>query len=398
MTDFALDGRRNIYARLSGFYYIYFFGMGALYPLLSVYFKDKGLTGSQLGLIMSVGPIVSIITQPIWGMLCDRYRIEKKVLFITLISAGVISLFFPISQSFLIFLMLIGLMNVFQSAVVPITDNISMNFVQRYGGQYGDIRLWGSIGFAVAVWVAGLLSDHFHSDIIFYLYTVSLFIAATLTKRMSEDENSQFSVNVFKEMKKLLTVPSFSLFLLGTFLLFGTMNANNTYFGIFYQSIGGTKTGIGLAFLLAAGSEVPFMRWSGKLITKFGLLPVMIFSAVVTVIRWFFYSLGPSVFWVIVTTFVQGLSIGLFLATAVQFVKTKAEADVQVTAMSLYGSFGLGLGSFVSSMIGGWIYEHFGILNTYLYMAIASFLAILIFLVIWVIEREGHPNSKMIRG
>ncbi|MFV9511260.1 MFS transporter [Tepidibacillus sp. LV47] len=388
MTELVLDGRRNIYIRLSGFYYIYFFGVGALYPLLSVYFKDKGLTGSQLGLVMSIGPIVSIITQPIWGMLCDRYGIQKKVLMVTLLSAGAISLIFPIMNSFWLFFILTGILNIFQSAVVPITDNISMNFVQKYGGQYGDIRLWGSLGFAIAVWVAGILSDHLQADIIFYLYAISLFIASFLTRRMPNEHTTSFSVNVFKGIKNLLKVPSFSLFLLGTFLLFGTMNANNTYFGIFYQSIGGTKTGIGLAFLLAAGSEVPFMRWSGKLINKFGLLPVMIFAAFVTVARWFFYSLRPSVPWVIATTFVQGLSIGLFLATAVQFVKQKADEEVQVSAMSLYGSFGLGLGSFVSSMIGGWIYEQFGILNTYVYMAFASFLSVIVFLLIWGIEKK----------
>ncbi len=195
-------------------------------------------------------------------------------------------------------------------------------------------------------------------------------------------------MSVFKGIKNLLKIPSFSLFLLGTFLLFGTMNANNTYFGIFYQSIGGTKTGIGLAFLLAAGSEVPFMRWSGKLIARFGLLPVMIFSAVIAMGRWGLYSFGPSVPLVILTTFTQGLSIGLFLATAVQFVKEKAEVEVQVTAMSLYGSFGLGLGSFVSSMLGGWILEHFGILNTYVYFSFSAFLAIIVFLFIWLLEKR----------
>jgi len=388
MSELVLDLKRNTYVQLSSFYYIYFFGMGALYPLLSVYFKDQGLTGSQLGVVMSIGPVLSIITQPIWGMLCDRYGIQKKVLLVTLVAAGLISLIFPSTHSFWAFFILIGVLNIFQSAIVPITDNISMNFVQHFGGQYGDIRLWGSLGFAMAVLVAGFLSDYFNAGIIFYLSTFSLMIAALLTRKMP-NENATFSVSIFRGITNLLKVPSFSLFLFGTFLLFGTMNANNTYFGILYQSIGGTKTGIGLAFLLAAGSEVPFMRWSGKLIARFGLLPVMTFSAFVAVLRWGLYSFGPSVPIIMITTFTQGLSIGLFLATAVQFVKEKSEAEVQVTAMTLYGSFGLGLGSFVSSMVGGWILEYFGILHTYLYFTVSSFIAILVFLFIWVLEKRS---------
>ncbi|WP_339060361.1 MFS transporter [Tepidibacillus marianensis] len=192
MTELVLEQRRNTYFRLSSFYYIYFFGMGALYPLLSVYFKDHGLTGSQLGLVMSIGPILSIVTQPIWGMLCDRYGIQKKVLLITLVAAGLASLIFPSTQSFWAFFILIGVLNIFQSAVVPITDNISMNFVQRFGGQYGDIRLWGSLGFAMAVWMAGILSDHFQANIIFYLYAISFFL------QRSSQEECRMKVRLFQ--------------------------------------------------------------------------------------------------------------------------------------------------------------------------------------------------------
>ncbi|GBF11244.1 MFS transporter [Tepidibacillus sp. HK-1] len=379
--------RKKIYTNLSGFYLLFFFGVGALYPSLSVYFKEQGLGEGQIGLLMSIGPVVAIIVQPLWGMICDRFRIEKKILFFTLLAAGFVALIFPYNQSYAIFILLNAALSLFQSAVVPISDNISMNFVHNYGGNYGDIRLWGAIGFAVAVWVAGTLSDLLDIQIIFYLYALFLGMAALITFNIP-NETGQVSIQLFQGIRDLLKIPKFLIFLLGTFLLFGSINANNTYFGLFFKEIGGSMSGFGLAFLLAAGSEAPLMRVSGFLIRKFGLLPILLFSALVTTGRWLFYSFSPSVSWVLATTFVQGFSVGLYVPTAAQFVREISPKEMQVTAMSLYGSFGLGLGSMAVTMMGGWISEHYGMMNTYLFMAGTAFVGFFVFLSIWIMERK----------
>jgi len=381
--------KRELYKKLSAFYLLFFFGIGSLYPLLSVYFENQGLSGKQIGVLMATGPIVSIVFQPIWGMICDRFHIQKRVLVFTLFASSMVALLFPLTNIYFIYFLLSALLSVFQSAVVPISDNISMNVVHNYGGAYGYIRLWGAIGFAVAVFVAGILSDLYRPQIIFYLYTVFLLAAILLTRGLPE-ENGEFNVQIFKGIKQLFKIPTFVLFLIGTFLLFGTINANNTFFGLFYQHIGGTLSGVGLAFLIAAGSEAPLMFLTGKLIKKFGMLPLIMFSALVTFGRWFFYSTEPSAGFVLATTFIQGFSVGIYLPTAIQYVRDIAPKEIQVTAISLYSSLGLGLGSTISTLIGGWIYDSFGVLKTYLYFSVSALLAFVVFLIIWIVENRGN--------
>lgn len=383
----------QIYRRLSIFYLLFFLGIGSLYPLLSSYYFFNGMSGKQIGVLMSIGPIIAIISQPIWGMICDRYGIQKKVLFGTLLSSAAIAFFFPITTSYILLILLSAGIAVFQSAVIPISDNISMNFVQTTGGNYGNIRLWGSIGFAVAVWIAGNLAEYFHIQIIFYLYAGALIFAALLTKKLPDD-GSQLSVEVFKGIRQLFKIPTFTLFLVGTFLLFGTMNANNTYFSIYFQEIGGTLSGVGLAFLLAAGSEAPVMMMVKRLVDKFGLMPLILFATIISAIRWYLYSTGPSTFLVLATSFTQGLSIGIYLPAAVQFVREIAPKDVQVTAMSLYGSFGLGLGSLISVILSGVFYDLFGSLAIYKYYMISSLLALVVFSIIYFMEREKKIQAK----
>ena len=383
------------YRRLSVFYLLFFLGIGSLYPLLSSYYYSYGMSGKQIGVLMSIGPVIAIIAQPIWGMICDRYGIQKKVLFFTLISSAVIAFFFPMTTNYIFLILLSAGIAMFQSAVIPISDNIAMNFVQTTGGNYGKIRLWGSIGFAVAVWIAGTLSDYFTIQIIFYLYAAALMISALLTNKLP-DNSGGFSVEVFKGIHQLFKIPTFTLFLIGTFLLFGTMNANNTYFSIYFQEIGGTLSGVGLAFLLAAGSEAPIMMGVKRLVDRFGLMPLILFATIVSAGRWFLYSTNPSTFLVLATSFTQGLSIGIYLPAAVQFVREIAPKDVQVTAMSLYGSFGLGLGSLISVILSGVFYDMFGALSIYKYYTASSLLAFAVFTLIWFLERKTRTKEKQV--
>ncbi|MDW2796543.1 MFS transporter, partial [Clostridium boliviensis] len=59
------DRRIQINFRL--FYFLVFWALGGLYPLLGIYLKDEiRLSGSQIGTLLSIGPIVMVITQPVW--------------------------------------------------------------------------------------------------------------------------------------------------------------------------------------------------------------------------------------------------------------------------------------------------------------------------------------------
>lgn len=70
---------RRHYAALKGFYLFAFLGTGSIIPLLSMYLtKEQHVSGSQVGLIMSLGPIVMIFFQPFWGMLSDYTQKRKS--------------------------------------------------------------------------------------------------------------------------------------------------------------------------------------------------------------------------------------------------------------------------------------------------------------------------------
>lgn len=387
METMSAAQARAITYRLCGFYFFLFFGLGAHLPLLSLYLADFGLSGVQIGSLLAAGPIVAILVQPVWGMISDRYQAQKKVLLLSLLLAALAGIAFSLAGShYAILFPIYILMVLFQSAIVPIIDSITLSHMRVTGGSYGSIRLFGALGFAVSVWVAGQLSGMLGLQSIFYLYAGSFIVCMLLGGNLPQ-ESLPLVTSIWQGLGQLLRIPQYLVFLIAAFLIFGPINANNSYFSLFYTAIGGTVAGVGLAFLLFAGSEAPIMQLSGRFIKRFGMLLMLILSGVVAGIRWFFYAGEPNPDIVLWLFLLQGLSTGVFLPVAASYIRENTPRAMQVTAQAIYAAVGNSLGTVVASFIAGNLLDQFGIFASYKYFAVSSFLGSILLLALFMKQR-----------
>ncbi len=369
------------YATISGLYLLVFYGFGALYPLLSQYYKAIGLSGTEIGTISAIAPVVAIVAQPVWGIVCDRYQARKRVLALTLAASAVVALFFPLTASYAWVLALFALLSVFQSAVNPIADSIALSFAKKHHTSYGSLRMWGAVGFAVATFFTGLAVEQWGATSLFYCYAAAFILALPLMRRIP-DEGAQFTTSIFKGLGELLRLPRFVLFLIGAFFIFGAINANNIYFSLYYRHIGGSVAGIGLAFLLFAGSEAPFMKAASFFIRRWGLEMTILLAGAVSAARWFWYSSAPGTTTVLAMFFIQGLSVGFYLASAAQYVRENTPSSLQVTALAVFSSIGQGLGTMTCNLLAGVIMDKAGILHTYTFFGAATLIGLIPLLLI----------------
>jgi PPP family 3-phenylpropionic acid transporter len=370
------------------FYFLSFLGIGSLYPLLPVYLDERvGLDGGQIGLIMSISPVVMIAIQPIWGMLSDCTQKPKLLLTISILLTSLIGLFFSFANAYVTLILLSILLAMSQSAITPLSDSITLNYVQKVKGNYGSFRLWGAIGFALAVIISGKMAEMIDDSVIFYLFSGIFLLSALFSRRLPE-ERQFIRSSLFTGISSLRKQPRFALFLLTTFLILGPILANNVYFGLFIKDIGGTLTGIGLAFLLAAGSEAPFMQFANQFIQKLGMIRILILAAAISMLRWYFYYLEPSLFLVYITTIAQGFSVGLFIPAALQYVRDISPKEIRVTAISIYSAVGNGLGCWFCTFFGGLLLQWYSIEAVYLFFGILTSCGIGILLLVARLERN----------
>ncbi|WP_243291076.1 MFS transporter [Bacillus sp. FJAT-47783] len=370
------------------FYFFVFFGFGSLFPLLSVYLKDVvGLTGSQIGIVMSISPVVMIIVQPIWGIISDATRKPVQIIVCSLLLGAVFGIVYSLLGNYYYIILIATLLAIVQSAIVPLSDSVAINYVQRTNViEYGSIRLWGAVGFAVSALIVGWLSEAFHLKVIFYSFSIVLLIAAIFALQLPRESDS-LQVSIRNGLAELKKIPQYFLFLSCTFLILGPILANNIYFGIFVNELGAGLAGVGLAFLLGAGSEAPFMKAVSRFIAKLGIHKVLILAALVSTLRWALYIFEPPLFVVYATIITQGFSIGLFIPAALQYVQEITPKSVGATAISIYSAIGNGLGNWFCTFIGGVILEAYEITGVYLFFAVLTLLGMLLLFLIPNIQK-----------
>ncbi|USG66700.1 MFS transporter [Brevibacillus ruminantium] len=379
-----MKGNAGRHISLSALYLFIYYAYGAFYPLITQYYQSIQLSGTQIGIISAVTPVVSMITQPIWGMICDRFHIRKPVLMVTLLISGLLGLFFPAISTFAFVFLLYILLSIFQSALVPISDSMALGYAKQHNLQFGDIRLWGAVGFALAALLTGIALEKWGISSIFLSYCTALLLAGLFLRKIPDylEPGARIKVGMLQGVKELLKLPRYVLFLVASFFIYGAINAHNIWFSLYYQHIGGSIAGVGLAFMLFAGSEAPFMKIAGYIVRRYGLELTIILAASVSAMRWLWYSSAPGTSWVIAFFFMQGLSVGFYLATASQFVRDNTPASLQVTALSLFVSVGNGLGAMTCNLVGGMIKDAASILETYLFFGIVTLVGLVPLLVI----------------
>lgn len=377
---------------MQSFYLLTFFGVGSLYPLLSVYLSEvEQLNGYQIGTIMSISPIVMIFFQPLWGLIADRTNASIKILTMATMVAAIFALGFLTFNGYYWVFLIAVCVSIFQSAIIPISDSLSIKYTSKVKANYGNIRLFGSLGFGIAVFLMGRLSE-MNPKIIFLSFTVSLLFASILAIKMPSEKGAG-NRNLLSGVKEIFTHKKFLIFLVITFLIFGPNLANNNYFGLFIEHRGGTYTGIGVAFLIAVLSEIPFMRVASNWMNRIGLLQVAALAGVVSIGRWLLYFTEPSLWLIYSTAILQGFSIGLFIPAGLQYIRDITPLHITVTGITLYSAIGNGLGNWFFTFFGGIIYEEYNIYILYLFFSILSGIGLL--LCLWLVKEEKKKQNEI---
>jgi PPP family 3-phenylpropionic acid transporter len=374
---------------ISVFFLCLFISNGAIVPFFSLYLKELKFSGTQIGMIVSIGPLMMLLVQPIWGYICDTTKKFHLILVVTILITAAIGLLFPIATGFGMFLILSILLAMFQGAIDPVSTSLIMSHIQKHNLQFGKYRLWGAVGFALSIWAIGQLSEIYSLEIIFYTFSLFLLLTAILAWNLpSNISTTHIKITGSNRFKKLFTQTHYLIFLIASFLVHGVMMANNAFYGFLFESIGGTLAGVGFSFLISVGSEVPFMRITGKLMDRLGIISVLILASFVSSVQYFCFYFQPSEAWVYVLNVAQGFSIGIIIPASFQYVQKYTPNSLQTTAMGIFSGVGYGLGNWFFTMIGGILLDFTNIHSVYLLFSIVSFLGMFIFIGLHYSQRK----------
>src|SRR5262245_22066158 len=146
-------------ARLAAFYFAFFLYAGAYVAYFPAYLAWRGLGAAEIAWIIALPPFVRIIAPTAWGALADRTGWQRGIVAFSCAANAGCYLLLPWMPGFGAIAWLIAATGVLAAAALPLVEVIALAALADRPGRYGPVRLWGSIGFIVAVLGGGAWID-----------------------------------------------------------------------------------------------------------------------------------------------------------------------------------------------------------------------------------------------
>ncbi len=348
------------YWRLSSFYFFYFAFVGAFSPYWSLYLKSLEFSAFQIGVLMSLLQVARIFAPNLWGWLADHTG--KRVAVVQL--AALLSLLCYLGvfagQSFAWLFVVLLMMSMFWSASLPLVEAITLGHLGEGASGYGRIRLWGSIGFIVAVLVLGYVLDSAPVRVLLWVVLglkvgVFLFTRHLPEPRLVPHHTDDLPV------WQIIRRPEVAAFLAACFLMAMAHGVYYTFYSIYLVDHGYSKSAVGLLWALGVVCEVLVFLCMPRLNARFGLRNILLASFALAALR--FMMIGQGVTSVAVMVFAQTLhaaSFGSYHAAAVALTHHYFRGRHQAKGQGLYTSISFGLGGTLGGLMSGYAWGTLG--------------------------------------
>ncbi|GGJ02116.1 3-phenylpropionic acid transporter [Alicyclobacillus cellulosilyticus] len=355
--------------RIALYYLVYYGGLGAAFPFLTLYLHARGISAVVIGMLMAANALAGMVAQPWLGALSDKARDARTVLMVSaLLSPVALAGYVAAHRGWLLWVTAV-VTAVLQSASGPIFDAIAVRAGEEHGFSFGQARLWGALGFAVSTVIAGYAYGRFGYAHLFWVYAVfSLASAAVLLAFPPQPRRA--GMPILSGVREVAGDARFLGFTSICFLLSLTSAVNFSFFGLYYQALHYPLTGLGANFSVAAVVEIPFFYISGWLQARFGRPAVLCFGAGMYAVKYAVVAAAPPLWVLLAVQALDGVGFALTNSASVEMVNALVPARWKATGQTAFAALSSGLSNIVGTAAGGLVMAAAG--PQWLYGALAA--------------------------
>ena len=359
------------------FFFAYYGYVGVFSPYASLYFADRGLSATQIGILMSLMQVMRIFGPNVWGWVADQSRRRVLVLRLTSVAAALTFCGMFVGQSFMFFFALMVTVNLFTSAQGPISEALMLSSMRGDLTHYGRVRLWGSVGFIVLVTLSGYALDWQGIELMPWIALLMLVMVTSVTFSLHEEPATQHA-QPSNSVRELLSRKSVLSFFASTFLMIAAHSSLYVYYSLYLSDMGYSKSVIGLMWSLGVIAEILFFFYQAPLFRRFGVRKLMLFSLAIAVIRFLMIGWGAqSLAVLLVAQVLHAATFGVHHSASVATLQRWFAGSLQARGQALYISISYGLGGTVGGLLLSACWDTFGARWVYVLAAIMSLLGLI---------------------
>ena len=410
----------NIKSRLTVMSVLQFFGWGAWLITIGTYcFSAKHWTGAQFGAIFSTLGLSSLFMPAITGIIADKWLNAEKLYGILHISYGIILFFVPqVQDPGTLFYVIFGAMICYMPTI-SLSNSIAYNILKTNGYDvvkvFPPIRVWGTIGFIVAMWVTNLTGSKANANqfyigaivaILLGLYSFTL-PKCPPQKTIAKDAGifEMLGLNAFK----LFANSKMALFLIFSMFLGAALQLTNMY-GDSFLSDFTTIPKYADSFVVKYStiimsisqiSETLFILAIPFFLKKFGIKLVMLFSMTAWVLRFGLFSFGnpaEGLWMIILSCIVYGMAFDFFNISGSLYVETTTDPKMRSSAQGLFMMMTNGIGAYLGSTVSGYVIDHYFTTSTGkdwhgIWLSFSIYALVLAVIFPFVFKYKHNPDS-----
>ncbi|GGH04694.1 nucleoside permease [Mucilaginibacter phyllosphaerae] len=371
----------NIKFRLILMNFMQFFIWGAWLLTIGAYwFQNKQWSATNFAAIFSTMGIASIFTPAISGIISDRFINAEKLYGIMHILGAVTLFCLPLVENPVTFFWVLLLNMMFYMPTLSLSITVAYSALKNSNidivKEYPPIRIWGTIGFIVALWTVSLTHNETSSNQFYIASAVSLCLgvyAFTLPKCRPfavRTGNKSFTNLLGLNAFALFKTPRFAIFFAFSLLLGAALQLTNAYGDTYihdFAKVAAYKNLVPVRYpaiimSISQISETLFILAIPFFLRRFGIKYVMLFSMLAWVLRFGLFAFGDPAngLWMIVLScIVYGMAFDFFNISGSLFVETQTTPEIRGSAQGLFMMMVNGFGALFGSFASGYIIDKY---------------------------------------
>ena len=371
----------NIKFRLTLLSFLQFFVWGAwLITIANYWFGTKQWDGTKFGAVFSTMGIASVFMPTLTGIIADRWINAERIYGILHILYAVVLFYLPQVTSPDTFFVVMLIAMIFYMPTIALANSISYTLLKKNNydvvKDFPPIRVWGTIGFIVAMWITNL-SGNKASEYQFYIAGVAAVLLGIYSfalptckpqKLISKDSSlvEVLGLNAFK----LFGNYKMALFFVFSMFLGGALQLTNAYGDVFlsefenfpkYADSFVVKYST-IIMSISQVSETLFILAIPFFLKKYGIKKVMLMSMLAWVLRFGLFSFGnptTGLWMIVLSCIIYGMAFDFFNISGSLFVETNTDSKIRSSAQGLFMMMTNGFGAIIGSVTAGWAIDKF---------------------------------------
>lgn len=368
----------NIKFRLTVMSFLQFFVWGAWLITIGTYcLNAKQWTFPQFGAIFSTMALASLFMPALTGIIADKWMNAERLYGILHILYGLVLLYVPrVDDPDTLYYVIFAAMICYMPTI-SLSNAVAYTILKREGQDvvkvFPPIRVWGTIGFIVAMWTTNLTGSKANANqfIIGAIAAIVLGVFAfTLPKcppPRSISKNAGLAEQLGLKAFKLFANYKMALFFIFSMFLGAALQLTNMYGDSFLSGFGDVAEYRDsfvvkystIILSISQMSETLFILAIPFFLKRFGIKMVMLFSMLAWVLRFglFAYSdptpMGTVL--IVLSCIVYGMAFDFFNISGSLFVETTTDHSIRASAQGLFMMMTNGVGAWVGSVASGWV-------------------------------------------